>query len=222
MATPKGLELRRQLPGPGAFSRTVEAMSRPGVWSGLGPWRCRLACRTSAFLWSGGDSTAARRWTRVGTWCTAFRYAHGWTDRSRNLARSLVRIVVFPEPEDLPTGGYQPCICIAVPRDVRRQLPSPPRGVHLGVGCVDRAPMPEAAVDEHRDTRRDEREVGAAAGARKRPIHPIAKPEAMHCGPECQLAGCVPPGGGLHASPNTWRRGCRARGQRAMPRHFCS
>ena len=74
--------------------------------------------------------------------------------------RSDVRIVVFPNPDREPTRLDEFRIGLAVSSAVRFNLLLPPAGVRLRPGRVLLTPVPKTAVDEDRDSRASENNVG--------------------------------------------------------------
>ena len=74
---------------------------------------------------------------------------------------SSADLLVLPDPDHQPPGNTQPLVCVAVAGDVACELGGPPVLVRLRVCRMYRASMPEAAVDEHCDSRAGEGNVGA-------------------------------------------------------------
>jgi len=69
---------------------------------------------------------------------------------------------VFPHPNTEPTSLLQLRIGVPVTFDVPLELGLPVVGVRLGVGCMIRTPVPEAAIYENCNLDRPEDEVGGA------------------------------------------------------------
>ena len=74
--------------------------------------------------------------------------------------RRLFNILVLPDPQHPPPCRTQRGIRQPISLDVSIKLRLPPRGVRLWKGLMVRAPMPETSVDEHRQARRHEDDVG--------------------------------------------------------------
>jgi hypothetical protein len=86
---------------------------------------------------------------------------------------------MLPEAQDPPTACLQPVIDSAVTRDVCCQLRLPISLVRSGHSGVLRTGVPEAAVDEHRQTRSWEGKVDPDYSATvwaNREVNPIAQP----------------------------------------------
>src|SRR5581483_2646418 len=62
-------------------------------------------------------------------------------------------ILVFPNPQDQPSGLPEPSIRVGVAPSVGLDLLPPELRIRFGPSAVLRAPVPEAAVHEHRYTR---------------------------------------------------------------------
>jgi hypothetical protein len=62
--------------------------------------------------------------------------------------------------------------------------------------------MPETPIDENRDLRSHEGDVGPAARARQCHVDPITQAESTQGGTQGDLAGCVAASSGLHSAPN--------------------
>lgn len=68
-----------------------------------------------------------------------------------------------PYADYLPVIGPQPNVCIAIPFLIRQNLGTPELGVLFRPRRVIWTPMPKAPVDEHRNTRSYECNVGHPA-----------------------------------------------------------
>lgn len=68
---------------------------------------------------------------------------------------------VFPDAEDAPLGGAEGEVHALVAGDVGGEFIFPKGTVPFRLGPMDRAAMPEAAVDEHRHPRFCEDKIGA-------------------------------------------------------------
>lgn len=66
---------------------------------------------------------------------------------------------MLPNAEHLPAGGFEAVPRVAVSLDVRRELFCPPPSVGLRARPVGWAAMPEAPIDEHRDSKPRKRNV---------------------------------------------------------------
>lgn len=78
------------------------------------------------------------------------------------------QVFVLPNSNYSPARLAQSPVGISISRDVCVDLGPPPCGVVLGAGAVDRAPVPEATVDEDRDARRGKGDVDCSARPLKR------------------------------------------------------
>lgn len=77
------------------------------------------------------------------------------------------RRFVLPRAQAQPSGLCQASIGVVVARPVARDFAGPVLAVRFGAArAVDRASVPEAAVDEHSDFRWSENEVRSPAHAR--------------------------------------------------------
>jgi hypothetical protein len=132
------------------------------------------------------------------------------SDDARDAPRSPLRMLMLPEPQHDPPRGRQAGIRVAVPPDVPEDLLLPPRGVRPRPRRVDRARVPEAAIDEHDDLRADECEVGPPSGARQRPVDAVAQAEPVDGRTNGELAECVARGCRQHPVSNVRRRCWRA------------
>lgn len=60
---------------------------------------------------------------------------------------------MFPDADDLPSSLTKPLISVSVSRSIGFDFAPPIFCIVFGPGCVDRAAVPEASIDENRDTR---------------------------------------------------------------------
>jgi hypothetical protein len=70
------------------------------------------------------------------------------SDQSRDLIGRVEGILVFPHPHDVPASRIQSGIDLVVTLDVPGELRAPVVGVRARNGSMNRAPVPEAAIDE--------------------------------------------------------------------------
>src|SRR4051794_12313656 len=84
---------------------------------------------------------------------------HGGLDSSRGFDR----VFVLPHADDGPAGLTECDVVGAIALHVAVELRLPVVGVGDRMRCVNRTPMPEAAVDEDGYSRRTEHEVGTDA-----------------------------------------------------------
>jgi hypothetical protein len=83
---------------------------------------------------------------------------------------------MLPNPHDFPTGGFERLVIPSIPGYVAFKLGGPIVGVCPRGHPVDRAAMPEAAVDEHGDALGREDDVGPAADTWRPAV--LEKPQA--------------------------------------------
>lgn len=84
---------------------------------------------------------------------------------------------MLPNAEDCPAGADQSEVGVAIPIDVALDLfgPVPAVGSVLTLSVIG-APVPEAAIDEHRHLHLGEDDVGLAAECRDGPaVHEVAQ-----------------------------------------------
>src|SRR5262249_25659457 len=91
--------------------------------------------------------------------------------------RGYRNALVFPDVDGCPTQGDQRPILLAVTLDVAVQLHLPPVAVVARHHCVLRAPVPEAAVHEHRQPGPRERNVRPARQTGE--VRPETKPASV-------------------------------------------
>lgn len=97
-----------------------------------------------------------------------------------NTVRDNSRVFVRPEPEHQPICLLKQIGRLLISSQIPRDLRLPVAHVRLGHDEVDRAGMPEAAVNEHSDLESGEHDVGGAADARQRSeVGPIPQAVAM-------------------------------------------
>lgn len=100
--------------------------------------------------------------------------------------------LVFPSPQYCPARRGEQAVSVGVPGLVSGQLVRPERGVCGGAAPVLRASMPEAAVDEHRDSCGSEDDVRTAAQSGQwGPINPVPQPRCMQEAADRQLGGRI-------------------------------
>jgi hypothetical protein len=104
------------------------------------------------------------------------------TDDPRDPSRSLLWVVVFPHPHDLPASIGQPSVGVAIALPVACDLrrPVPPIDV-MDPAAVYLAAMPEAAIDEDSDASPRERNVDLASlrPRYKWPMKAVPKPATV-------------------------------------------
>jgi hypothetical protein len=69
-----------------------------------------------------------------------------------NPLRGLSDLFVLPDPDHRPTFGGESRIGVAIARDIRDDLGTPPCGIIFGRCEVLRTTMPKASVDEDHHT----------------------------------------------------------------------
>jgi hypothetical protein len=90
------------------------------------------------------------------------------------------RIIVLPKPYDMPPGGFEPFIGLAVALDVLVDLLAPPICIGLGPRTVYGTSVPEASIDKDGDACAWEGHVSPAPCAWKRPVDSKAKSQAVN------------------------------------------
>lgn len=122
------------------------------------------------------------------------------------------RVLMLPDPQHRPTKIAQLPALPGVPLDIRLELVLPPLAVVAGRGSVLGAPVPEAAIDEHRQSSPREAHVRSAG---QRQVRPEAQATAEQLPPQGHLRSGVPAGhaGHLrgHLRTGGTRAGCRPR-----------
>jgi hypothetical protein len=73
----------------------------------------------------------------------------------------LIRVLMFPDPHHLPSGGLQTLASVLVTPTVGFDLLTPKVGIAFRPGRVDRTAVPETAVDEDRHANPHEGDIGA-------------------------------------------------------------
>ena len=84
-------------------------------------------------------------------------------DEGLDSSGRLLRILVFPDPDDLPTSPSQLRIGISVSAPIGLDLLTPEVSIAGGPGCVLGAAVPEASIDEDGHPWSWERNVDAPA-----------------------------------------------------------
>jgi hypothetical protein len=106
--------------------------------------------------------------------------------------RRLHRILVLPDPDNLPPALTEETVGLPVACLVSRQLVLPPFGVGLRPRAVLGAGMPEAAVYVNRHVSRAEHDVGTGTQARNGgTVHPEAEATAVQLRADRQLRESV-------------------------------
>jgi hypothetical protein len=102
------------------------------------------------------------------------------TDQFLDLICHDTGVFVLPRADDLPAVGSELAVRVGIPATIELYLVSPPVGVGLGPGCVDRATVPETAVDEDRHLHGSKNQVRLASDPDQRPyVHPEAQTSPM-------------------------------------------
>lgn len=124
---------------------------------------------------------------------------------SDNTVGSVLDGLVLPDAHDGPSGTRKTQICLPVARDILLKLVLPEGAVGDWKLTVSGAGVPEASVDEDRDSRPGERNVGSRTAARTwggdREIDAEPKASSMKRRAQRTL------GPGVHASVRAHRRG---------------
>lgn len=124
----------------------------------------------------------------------------------------IVRGLVLPEAQDSPTRILERTPRLAIPLNGCVQLGTPELGIRSGLGPVFRARVPEAPVDEHRDSSGTEHEVSRATQVPHGPgIDSIAQSKPMDGRSHCQLRSGIPTAIRHHRPTRSLRGRPRAR-----------
>jgi len=93
---------------------------------------------------------------------------------------------MLPEAKADPARFGKPLVCVAVAAHVALQLGAPPLGTGSRPSGMDRARVPIAAVNEHRDPPGRERDIGTPphTAKRKLEVNAIAKPATVQLLPK--------------------------------------
>lgn len=135
--------------------------------------------------------------------------------------RSCRRFVVLPYSDHRPTRGLQQPIRLGVPRLIPCNFLRPvPTIYRVFSAAVNRAPVPEATIEEHGDAGGPEDYVGPAPqpGLTERwwrAIHPVAEALLVEHAPDGELGLSVPAALELHPAPDARADGVGA----AAPRY---
>jgi hypothetical protein len=124
--------------------------------------------------------------------------------------RSLERILVFPDPDYGPSARPKPTVSVLIPRDVAIQLRPPPCLVRLRRRRMDRATMPEAAVNEDGYAPARERNIAPSASETRQGkgvVHAVPQAASMELDPQSQLRQCASPRLLGHASADALAAG---------------
>lgn len=118
------------------------------------------------------------------------------------------RILVLPGSHHQPAGLTERYIVAPVTGNVGSKLGAPPIGVRLWSHCVLWASVPEAAVNEDRDLRPSQCDIGAT---RKVPqVDAVPEPSAVQLAAESQFRPGIPSSETGHEAANRRAR-CRWR-----------
>ena len=115
---------------------------------------------------------------------------------------SLGRHLVLPYPDDDPPCGREGDIVAAIASDIPVELLTPPLAVGLGCLTMQRTAVPEASVDEHRDTSTCEDDIGSHEHRVNHEAEVLAEPEpaGVQDRPETELGSGVRSAVGLHSA----------------------
>jgi hypothetical protein len=118
-------------------------------------------------------------------------------------ACSIRSHLVLPHADYVPASRSERGIVPAIPLDVSIQLDRPVRRVSARIGPVIRTSVPEAAVDEHRDSSCRKDHVGPAAqpGNRRR-VLAEAKTATVQLRTQCYLRPGLAGSVALHDPPH--------------------
>jgi hypothetical protein len=108
-----------------------------------------------------------------------------------------------PEAQYQPSSIGQHLVVAPITCDVRRDLGAPPFGVRFRFRGVQGAPVPEAAVDEDRDSQVREDDVWThQRDPSDCPVNAIPKPTSMEGTAKTHLIIGISATNRLHPSPN--------------------
>ena len=140
---------------------------------------------------------------------------------SQYLGRGFAWLFMLPHPYHGPTQGLQTGISVPISRYVSEYLGSPPRGICLWPCTVHWARVPEAAVNEHTNSKAWKHHVHSSAAAWHSALDPVAQPQRSQLAAKVQLTRRVASPRRLHSLAHRRRRGVRSR---RLPRHrtLCS
>ena len=125
-----------------------------------------------------------------------------------NSCRSILRIIMFPNPQDDPTGVGKPAVSVRITSPVGGHLFSPVGRIRHCNRVVLRAPVPETAVQKNRDSFSRKDQVGRPSQALdgcSRDAIPQA--QRVDCGAQGDLGFRVSAPVRPHAGTNAGRRG---------------
>lgn len=125
-------------------------------------------------------------------------------DQLRDGSRGQLWILVLPNADHRPAVTFQSRSCRQVPTAVRFDFLCPVRLVRRGPRAVVRAPVPEAAVNEHRDATGWEHHIRSHGPRARRPDRKVdsePKARAMERGPQRALGPAVAPAVRAHDLP---------------------
>lgn len=121
--------------------------------------------------------------------------AHRGGDRGRDEDR----ILVLPGPQDRPARIRELLVSVVVAAPVALDLRSPPVAVVARPVAVQRATVPETAVDKDRDPQPREDQIGSSAHASQgRSVDEVAQSEGMDCAAHREFGGGVAPARARH------------------------
>jgi hypothetical protein len=113
----------------------------------------------------------------------------GRVQRLQDSGDRIVHWRVLPNAEDMPAGRCERRRRDAVPLNVAIELLGPVRRVVAWVDAMIRAPVPEAAVEEHGYAGASEGDVcaGCCANAFDAIVDAVPAPRTMQCRPKAEL-----------------------------------
>lgn len=120
-------------------------------------------------------------------------------DGSGDGGRSTCAVFVLPESQHTPSKRLETLHGVEVTLPVCFELCPPPICIGLWPSGVSRAAVPEATVNEHRNSGLGEGQIRAATGLWERPVHTKPESASMHGRPDRQFAPGIAPLGAAHS-----------------------
>lgn len=97
----------------------------------------------------------------------------------------VCNVLMLPDSEHSPTKGAQMCIRLTIPFDVPSEFVGPPRAVGCGRRIVLGTAVPEAPVDEHRNSGTSKQDVRTSTGQPgKRGVDAVPQTSAVELSPK--------------------------------------
>lgn len=127
----------------------------------------------------------------------------------RDSAGYCFHVLVGPYPYREPTSGSKLTRSVEISLSIRFDLCAPPLSVLLRPSSVDRAAMPEAPVNEDRNSRSIENDVCTTTTLERTDIDPIAHAQPRQFAAKGNFTRRVAPPCEFHSTTHVRRRGPR-------------